>query len=125
MEKNKGIIAGTIVTHDYPNIGKNIGAFKVLKRLQDAGYSIYLWTMRSGQQLQEAVDYCTANGLTFKGINANEHQHKWTQSPKLFANLYIDDAALGTPLTFDEKISSRPFVDWEEVDKWLLIFDYK
>ena len=132
MEKTKkrtGVIAvdfdGTIVTHNYPNIGKDIGAFRVIKKLENAGYDIYLWTMRSGVQLQEAVDYCATNGLTFKGVNKSEHQHKWTDSPKLFADLYIDDAALGTPLTFDEKISSRPFVDWEEVDKWLLIFDYR
>lgn len=131
MEKTKkraGVIAidfdGTIVTHDYPNIGKDIGAFRVIKKLENAGYDIYLWTMRSGVQLQEAVDYCAANGLTFKGVNKSEHQHKWTQSPKLFADLYIDDAALGVPLWVDENSSPRPFVDWDEVEKILVKQNY-
>ena len=45
---------GTCVTHDYPRIGKEIGATKVLKRLVEAGHKLILNTMRSGKELQES-----------------------------------------------------------------------
>ena len=38
---------GTCVTHDYPEVGKDIGAVPVLKRLIDAGHKLILHTMRS------------------------------------------------------------------------------
>ena len=37
-------------------------------------------------------------------------------SPKCYAQLYIDDAALGCPLIYDPEISDRPFVNWNEVE---------
>ena len=40
---------GTIVTHMYPAIGKEVpNAIRVLKRLQEQGVLLILWTMRSG-----------------------------------------------------------------------------
>ena len=39
---------GTCVTHEYPYIGKDIGAVPVLQRLVKAGHELILWTMRSG-----------------------------------------------------------------------------
>ena len=63
---------GTIVTHMYPAIGNDVpNAIKVLHKLQEQGIQLILWTMRSGPQLQEAVDYCTSKGITFWGINEN------------------------------------------------------
>ena len=38
---------GTCVTHDFPKVGKNIGAEIVLKKLADKGHKIILYTMRS------------------------------------------------------------------------------
>ena len=36
--------------------------------------------------------------------------------PKIYANIYIDDAALGTPLKYDEDGTiSRPYVDWDRM----------
>ena len=37
---------GTCVTHAYPDVGKNIGAEIVLKKLSDKGHKIILYTMR-------------------------------------------------------------------------------
>ena len=48
---------GTCVTHDYPRIGKEIGAPKVLKRLVEAGHKLILNTMRSGKELQDAIHW--------------------------------------------------------------------
>ena len=36
---------GTCVTHDFPNVGKNIGAEIVLRKLSDKGHKIILYTM--------------------------------------------------------------------------------
>lgn len=106
---------GTCVTHDYPRIGKDIGATSVLKRLVEAGHKLILNTMRSGKELQDAVDWFNENGIALYGANENPTQKTWTQSPKVYAHLYIDDAALGCPLKMDSNLSDRPFVDWEAI----------
>lgn len=106
---------GTCVTHDYPRIGKEIGAIEVLKRLVEAGHKLILNTMRSGKELQDAIDWFNENGIELYGVNENPTQKRWTQSPKVYAHLYIDDAALGCPLRMNSDLSERPFVDWEVV----------
>jgi hydroxymethylpyrimidine pyrophosphatase-like HAD family hydrolase len=39
---------GTCVTHEYPSMGKEIGAPEVLKQLVDRGHKLILFTMRDG-----------------------------------------------------------------------------
>lgn len=104
---------GTIVTHDYPHIGKDIGAFPVLKALKEKRHKLILYTMRSEDKLQEAISYCQEKGLEFDFINENPEQQKWTKSPKIFCNFYIDDAAIGVPLKNIPEMSKRPYVDWD------------
>jgi hypothetical protein len=106
---------GTIVTHEYPKIGKDIGAFPWLKKFQEAGAQLILWTMRSGMQLHEAVEFCRDNGIEFFGVNENPTQKGWTQSPKAYGQIYIDDAAIGCPLIYEWPPEVRPFVDWDTV----------
>ena len=66
--------------------------------------------------LQDAIDWFKKNGISLWGINENPKQKEWTSSPKVYANIYIDDAALGTPLKYDEDdTSSRPYVDWNRM----------
>ena len=38
---------GTCVTHEFPKVGKDIGAVPVLKKLVEKGHKIILYTMRS------------------------------------------------------------------------------
>lgn len=107
---------GTIVTHMYPEVGAPVpNAVKVLKRLRDAGATLMLWTMRSGPELQEAVDYCTENGIVLSHVNERINQKEWTQSPKLYAQFYIDDAAVGCPTLYDAQ-SNRQMVNWKEIE---------
>ena len=55
---------GTIVEHRYPSIGKERpGAIDTLKQLVKEGNRIILWTVREGDLLQEAVDFCRSRGL--------------------------------------------------------------
>lgn len=110
---------GTCVTHEYPNVGKEIGAAQVLKRITDAGHKIILFTMRSGKELQDAVNWFKQNDIPLFGINENPEQHTWTESPKPYAHMYIDDAAFGCPLLFNDEISSRGFVNWQVIESSL------
>lgn len=105
---------GTICLHDYPGIGKKVpGAFKWMKLFQKAGAYLILWTMRSGELLIEAETFCRQNGVFFDSCNEGIGDREWTQSPKVFAHRYIDDAAYGCPLVYDTH-ASRPYVDWEK-----------
>lgn len=109
---------GTIVTHEYPKIGRPVpDALDTLKTLNNLGHKIILWTMRSGQQLDEAVQYLKDNDVDIWGINENPDQKSWTNSPKQYAQIYIDDAALGCPLVESE--GERPYVDWVKVWNYL------
>ena len=91
---------GTIVSHAYPNIGKPIPfAIETLKKLQADGHQLILWSVREGELLQEAVDYCQQKGLEFYAVNANfpeERQLSTADTPrKIIADIYIDDRNLG------------------------------
>jgi hypothetical protein len=111
---------GTIVAHAYPNIGREVpNAIRVLKKLQEQGTQLILWTMRSGDKLDEAVRYCEEKGITFWGINQNPAQSEWTDSPKAYAPIYIDDASLGCPTLWDEG-TQRNMVNWRDVEAILI-----
>lgn len=104
---------GTCVTHEYPNIGKEIGATEVLKQLTDKGHKLILFTMRSGKELQDAINWFEKRDIPLFGVNKNPEQHTWTSSPKPYAHLYIDDAAYGCPIKYNKILSDRPFVNWD------------
>jgi len=116
---------GTCVTHEYPLVGVDIGAAKVIRKLVKHGHKIILWTMRSGKRddgtdpLQDAVNWFKKNRIPLFGINNNPTQSTWTKSPKAYANIYIDDAALGCPLYYNAIIGNRPFVAWDKVEEIL------
>jgi len=110
---------GTCVTHEYPEVGKDICAVPVLKKLVAAGHKIILFTMRSGAKLSEAVEWFRQHDIPLFGINENPTQKNWTESPKVYAHIYIDDTALGCPLAQESDVD-RPFVDWAIVEQMLL-----
>lgn len=117
---------GTCVTHAFPHVGKEIGAVKPLRALAANGHKIVLLTMRDHNELsnswnpeehdtlEEAVAWFAKNDIPLYGINENPDQ-TWSGSRKVYADLYIDDAALGIPLRLRTEFSSRPFVDWNKV----------
>lgn len=122
---------GTVVTHEFPSVGKDIGAVPILKKLVDNGHKLILFTMRSERPfinfngsvryvLDEAVEWFEKNDIPLYGINTNPEQKDWTSSPKAFGQLIIDDIALGCPTKVDKSKSQRPFVDWEKVEELLI-----
>lgn len=126
---------GTCVKHEYPKVGDDIGAVPVLKRLVAEGHKLILFTMRcdSGVKsgkftsgLTDAVNWFKQNGIPLYGVQTNPTQKIWTNSPKSYAELMIDDSALGCPLKFDYHlvgdyltVVGRPYVDWVKVEKML------
>ena len=111
---------GTCVTHEYPRIGKDIGAVPVLKKIVENGHRLLLLTMRSGDKLDEAKKWFEDNEIPIWSANENPEQKSWTESNKVYAHIYIDDAGLGVPLMNAPHYSDRPFVNWNEVQKWLI-----
>ncbi|MDU1904854.1 MAG: HAD family hydrolase [Dysgonomonas sp.] len=125
---------GTCVTHEFPAIGKDIGAIPVLKELMQAGHKLILFTMRSDRKvkkkqgdemivieenyLTDAVNWFKENGIELYGIQKNPRQRFWTTSPKAYGHVYIDDANLGCPLIYPEE--GRPYVDWDAIRKLLI-----
>lgn len=90
---------GTIVEHRYPRIGKEIPfAVDTLKLLQQEHHRLILWTVREGEFLQEAVDWCKERGLEFYAVNRDYPEETLQDagySRKLKADLFIDDRNLG------------------------------
>ena len=86
---------GTLVENRYPKIGKPIlFAFESLKRLQQEGHQIILWTYRSGTKLKEAVDFCENNGIKFYAVNKSYPEEAYDEkvmSRKILADIFIDD----------------------------------
>jgi len=113
---------GTCVSHKFPKIGHDIGAVPILKELISNGHQLILFTMRSdrpnGNFLTDAVNWFKENDIELYGIQYNPTQSLWTTSNKCEANLYIDDAALGCPLIYNER--ERPYVDWYKVREILI-----
>ncbi|MDI9533266.1 MAG: hydrolase [Bacteroidota bacterium] len=89
---------GTIVEHEYPAIGKEkLFAFITLKELQKRGALLILWTFREGKELQEAVDFCSQNGIEFYAVNRNYPEEQWTDGNprKINVDIFIDDRNAG------------------------------
>ena len=97
---------GTIVEDAYPKIGKPIMfAFETLKKLQEEGHRLILWTYRSGDTLDEAVKFCEDKGIFFYAVNNSfpEEHYEHDRSRKIHADLFIDDRNIGG------------FIGWGEV----------
>lgn len=102
LNANSKVIAvdfdGTIVEHEYPRIGKEmLFAFATLKELNKKGHKLILWTIRTGQLLDEAVEFCKKNGVEFYAVNKNypEEEMDANISRKLNADIFIDDRNVG------------------------------
>ena len=123
---------GTIFTHSFPEVGKEIGAVPVLKTLVENGHKLILFTMRcdhdfepssdhpeiiaeKGDYLTDAVNWFERHTIPLYGIQCNPTQYSWTKSPKSYAEFMIDDSAIGAPLLLYPEISPRPFVNWFEL----------
>ena len=90
---------GTIVEHRYPGIGREIPfAIDTLKMLTQDGHRLILWSVREGQLLEEAVEWCRERGLEFYAVNKDfpeENREDKKFSRKLKVDMFIDDRNIG------------------------------
>lgn len=89
---------GTIVEDKYPGIGRaRTFAFDTMKRLQNDGHRLILWTYRDGKLLDEAVEFCLKNGITFYSVNKNYPEEEFDVKTvrKLNVDIFIDDRNIG------------------------------
>jgi hypothetical protein len=97
---------GTIVIDAYPQIGApQLFAFETLKRLQNDGHRLILWTYRCGHRLNDAVTFCKEHGIEFYAVNNSfpGEDYNGKESRKIAADLFIDDRNIGG------------FIGWGEV----------
>jgi hydroxymethylpyrimidine pyrophosphatase-like HAD family hydrolase len=105
---------GTIVEHQYPEIGKEkLFAFQTLKELEKRGARIILWTFRTGKELEDAVNFCRQSGVEFYAVNKNYPEEVLDESVsrKIDVDIYIDDKNLGG------------FPGWSEV--WQMLYPFE
>ena len=110
---------GTCVAHEFPKVGKEIGAAAVLRELVKEGAKLVLWTVRDKSTLMDAKEWFDKNRIPLYGVNNNPSQIAWNTSRKVFAHYYIDDMAIGAPLIQGDD-GARPHIDWQVVRNLLL-----
>ena len=94
---------GTLVENKFPEIGEiRETMWQAVRAYQSAGWRIILWTCRTDEMLQAAVDFCAEHGLVPDEVNRNIPEVIAVyggDTRKVFADMYIDDrnAALFSP----------------------------
>ena len=91
---------GTIVEHKYPQIGEELPfAIETLKMLIRDHHKLILWSVREGELLDEAVQWCRERGVEFYAVNRDYPEETTDNNPhfsrKLKVDLFIDDRNLG------------------------------
>lgn len=92
---------GTIVEHEYPKIGCEVPfATDTLKALIADHHKLILWSVREGQLLEDAVEWCRKRGVEFYAVNKDFPEERGTSnnehySRKLKADMFIDDRNVG------------------------------
>ena len=102
---------GTVVSHAFPGVGDVLpGCIGVLDDLTHDGHDLILWTLRHGDRLDDAIRWFDDHGIPLYAVNHNPRQDH--DSPKVQADLFIDDLSLGCPLAYTH---DRPVVCWQGV----------
>ncbi len=104
MKKKNLIFAvdfdGTLVEHNFPNIGATkTDVLEFVRKLQAQGHKFILFTCRNGASLQEAINWCIDRGIPPDAVNDDVKSIKESafgkeKSVKPFAHYYVDDCAV-------------------------------
>lgn len=91
---------GTIVEHRYPEIGKERPfATATLRKLIEDGHRLILWSVREGELLDQAVEWCKKRGVVFYAVNRDfdedTPERNSSYSRKLKVQMFIDDRNVG------------------------------
>lgn len=107
-----------VVSDLYPEIGVSLNAEKILKKLVAKGHKLILWTIRSGEPLQKAVQWFKDNGIELFAVNENPDFEHDDYSRKIYYDLCIDDRNIGVPVAalFDSPRNRiLRVVDWDRM----------
>ena len=117
MERNNKIIGvdfdGTlaVTAGTYPEIQCPISeVINYILREQRNGAYLILITMREGDKLDQAIDWCKKQVIKFDAVNDNlPHIKKFFHSNprKIFCNEYIDNINIGGIDTILQKINEK------------------
>jgi hypothetical protein len=109
---------GTLCTFNFPKIGEQTEDMKqlmnILIEMRKDGHKLILWTNRGDNKeypvLTEAIEWCKERGLEFDAVNQNLPNQKKVSgpSPKIMADVYIDDLAINAK-------DWRDIVDFQEI----------
>jgi len=95
---------GTIVTQAWPDIGEERKyAIFVMKKLQESGHKIIIWTGRNGKQLSDIMNWFLSKKFFPDAVNANLFFNSGCNNPKIHADVYIEDK------------SFPPFTNWVHI----------
>ncbi|MBO5921993.1 MAG: hypothetical protein J6Q48_06355 [Bacteroidaceae bacterium] len=88
---------GTIVNHEYPEIGSEIPfATTYIRKLIEEQHQVILWTVRRGKLLQDAVEWCKERGIEFYAVNKSfPEEEAGEEYAKVNADIFIDDRNIG------------------------------
>ncbi len=95
---------GTIVEHKFPEIGPlKPNVKEVIHRLWDEGHKIIIWTCRTSQNtfpgkqstIFDVRNFLDSEDIPHHTINHNIPENPFQPSPKVYADVYIDDRQLG------------------------------
>ena len=87
---------GTLCENKWPDIGEpNLPLINFLKKEQEAGKKVILYTMREGKMLEQAEEWLFDNFDFMPDVvndNTKELQKAFKNNPrKIYADVYIDD----------------------------------
>ena len=103
---------GTLCVHSFPKEGApNTEFIKMLIQHRKDGGQIILWTCRSGEDLQRAIDWSRGQGLEFDAVNSDVQEIKDSEygkvkSIKPYADRYFDDRAVKVVAGDDDEVTS-------------------
>lgn len=105
---------GTIVKDkQYPKIGEpKPNAINVIERLINEGNRVIIWTCRGGREQEEGIvaklnEYGIFDFMINDEFPDSKDFWKDASSPKVFADVYIDDRGIHT----------QGEIDWYEIEK--------
>lgn len=130
----KGVLAidfdGTVVKHSFPKIGEPLpDAFRVLRKLREAGWLLVLWTCREDigyeikrQYLRDAVTFCKdEHDFEFDAVNETILDFDFRSDydclkRKPHVTWFIDDSNVGGFLgwkTIEEILIEGKNITWQ------------
>lgn len=107
---------GTLVVDKFPEIGKERERLcNLVRELHSRGVKVVLWTSRTGEHLENAVNWCKEHNIPLDAVNQNIPEVielTGYDTRKVFADVYVDDKSCPAKV-----LELRQFSNQEE--SWL------